>query len=182
MLLCTHDSVIATICIGLLSKRAVSSSILGNNDRAFINPKLGSVGSFCKTVVDTSLGRHRIDIRLYKFRATRVLWFWTLGLNNFRGWFKIEIQQSKSLWFSVSLWRRANARSVRLYYPYWQYTDLFIFRIKTFNCPCIRLSSRQVTGAGARYLPNAYICFKIGMATWTTFSVALGKPKIFFTV
>ena len=30
--------------------------------------------------------------------------------------------------FSVSLWRRANARNVRLYYPYWQYTDLFIFR------------------------------------------------------
>ena len=25
-------------------------------------------------------------------------------------------------------WRRANARNVRLYYPYWQYTDLFIFR------------------------------------------------------
>ena len=24
--------------------------------------------------------------------------------------------------------RRANARNVRLYYPYWQYTDLFIFR------------------------------------------------------
>ena len=28
----------------------------------------------------------------------------------------------------VSLWRRANARNVRLYYPYWQYTDHFIFR------------------------------------------------------
>ena len=27
--------------------------------------------------------------------------------------------------FSVSLWRRANARNVRLYYPYWQYTDLY---------------------------------------------------------
>ena len=30
--------------------------------------------------------------------------------------------------FSVSLWRRANAQNVRLYYTYWQYTDLFIFR------------------------------------------------------
>ena len=29
---------------------------------------------------------------------------------------------------SVSLWRRANARNVRLSNPYWQYTDLFIFR------------------------------------------------------
>ena len=27
-----------------------------------------------------------------------------------------------------SLWRRANARNVRLYYPYWQYTNLFIFQ------------------------------------------------------
>ena len=28
---------------------------------------------------------------------------------------------------SVTLWRRANARNVRLYYPYWQYTDLFLY-------------------------------------------------------
>ena len=34
---------------------------------------------------------------------------------------------------SVSLWRRANARNVRLYYPYWQYTDHFIFRF-IHNC------------------------------------------------
>ena len=27
--------------------------------------------------------------------------------------------------------RRANARNVRLYYPYWQYTDHFIFRFVT---------------------------------------------------
>ena len=25
--------------------------------------------------------------------------------------------------------RRSNARNVRPYYPYWQYTDLFIFRL-----------------------------------------------------
>ena len=36
--------------------------------------------------------------------------------------------------FSVSLWRRANARNVRLYYPYWQYTDLFIFRFVSLLC------------------------------------------------
>ena len=29
---------------------------------------------------------------------------------------------------NISLWRRANARNVRLYYPYRQYTNLFIFR------------------------------------------------------
>ena len=36
--------------------------------------------------------------------------------------------------FFVSLWRRANARNVRLYYPYWQYTDLFIFRFVYLLC------------------------------------------------
>ena len=36
--------------------------------------------------------------------------------------------------FSVSFWRRANARNVRLYYPYWQYTDLFIFRFVSLLC------------------------------------------------
>ena len=30
--------------------------------------------------------------------------------------------------FSVYLWRMANARNVRLYCTYWQYTDLFIFQ------------------------------------------------------
>ena len=33
-----------------------------------------------------------------------------------------------------SLWRRANARNVRLHYPYWQYTDLFIFRFVSLLC------------------------------------------------
>ena len=28
----------------------------------------------------------------------------------------------------TALWRRASARNVRPYYPYWQYTDLFRFR------------------------------------------------------
>ena len=36
--------------------------------------------------------------------------------------------------FSVSLWQKANARNVRLYYPYWQYTDLFIFRFVSSLC------------------------------------------------
>ena len=29
--------------------------------------------------------------------------------------------------------QRFNARNVRLYYPYWQYTDLFIFRFVLFE-------------------------------------------------
>ena len=36
--------------------------------------------------------------------------------------------------FSVSLWRRAFARNVRLYYPYRQYTNLFIFRCVSLLC------------------------------------------------
>ena len=39
--------------------------------------------------------------------------------------------------FSVSLWRRANSRNVRLYYPHWQYTyytDLFIVRFVFLLC------------------------------------------------
>ena len=30
--------------------------------------------------------------------------------------------------------QRANARNVRLYFPYWQYTDLFIFRFVSLLC------------------------------------------------
>ena len=33
----------------------------------------------------------------------------------------------------VSLFRRANARNVRLYYPYRQYTNLFLFRFVLFK-------------------------------------------------
>ena len=35
--------------------------------------------------------------------------------------------------FSVSLWRRTNARNVRLYYPYRQYINLFIFRFVSLH-------------------------------------------------
>ena len=35
---------------------------------------------------------------------------------------------NRNIKWLVSLWRRANARNVRLYYPYWQYTDHFIFQ------------------------------------------------------
>ena len=34
-----------------------------------------------------------------------------------------------------SLTKAANARNVRLYYPYWQYTDLFIFRFGSKYTP-----------------------------------------------
>ena len=36
--------------------------------------------------------------------------------------------------YHISLWRRANARNVRLYYPYWQYTNLFIFPFVSLLC------------------------------------------------
>ena len=42
-------------------------------------------------------------------------------------------------YFKVSLWRRANARNVRLYYPYRQYTNLSTFRIVSEHCLRITL-------------------------------------------
>ena len=42
--------------------------------------------------------------------------------------------------YIYSLWRRANARNVRLYYPYWQYTDLFIFRMYIYIRNIFRIS------------------------------------------
>ena len=34
----------------------------------------------------------------------------------------------------VSLWRRTDPRNVRLYYQYWQYSNLFIFRFVSLLC------------------------------------------------
>ena len=36
--------------------------------------------------------------------------------------------------FYVSPWRSANARNVRLYYPFWQYIYIFIFRFVSLHC------------------------------------------------
>ena len=48
---------------------------------------------------------------------------------------KIHIVTPLSSLTKISLWRRANARNVRLYryYPYWQYTNLFIFQIILYH-------------------------------------------------
>ena len=46
----------------------------------------------------------------------------------------VYLYVSYKMKISVSLWRRANARNVRLHYPYWQYTDLFIFRFVSLLC------------------------------------------------
>ena len=48
-----------------------------------------------------------------------------------KSYFLLKVE---STFLLVSLWRRANARNVRLYYPYWQYTDLFIFRFVSLLC------------------------------------------------
>ena len=47
---------------------------------------------------------------------------------------------------TISLWRRDNARNVRLYYPYWQYTDLFIFRFVSPLCLRSRLRLYKKVG------------------------------------
>ena len=41
-------------------------------------------------------------------------------------WLAYSLTHSVFHLFSVSLRRRANARNVKLYYPYWQYTNLFL--------------------------------------------------------
>ena len=55
---------------------------------------------------------------------------------------------------TVSLWRMANARNVRLYYPYRQYTDLFIFRFLSLLC---MPTQQHTTFICIWYWPHAYI-------------------------
>ena len=45
-----------------------------------------------------------------------------------------HINSLGSFFILFSPWWRANARNVRPYYPYWQYTDLFIFRFVSLLC------------------------------------------------
>ena len=45
---------------------------------------------------------------------------------------KVIEDNLEKIWFS--LWRRANVRNIRLYYPYWLYTDHFIFRFVSLLC------------------------------------------------
>ena len=54
-----------------------------------------------------------------------------------------------------SFWRRANARNVRLYYPYWQYTDHFIFWFVSLLCLRSTLC-----------LLHVYLCFQIINSNW----------------
>ena len=57
---------------------------------------------------------------------------------------------SSLFFFCFSQW--ANAWNVRLYYPYWQYTDFFIFRFEFFCSPQLPLQwrSQELYVAGAR--------------------------------
>ena len=56
----------------------------------------------------------------------------------------VEGERFERGYSSVFLWRRANARNVRLYCPYWQYTDLFIFRFVTQVCLLFRFFRRRI--------------------------------------
>ena len=53
-----------------------------------------------------------------------ILLFWKL--NRYIDYMRISYRSEG--YGSVSLWRRANARNVSLYYRYWEFTNLFIFR------------------------------------------------------
>ena len=74
-------------------------------------------------------------------------------------------------WFS--LWRRANARNVRPYYPYWQYTDLFIFRyiyiyIHTHTYTHTKTYKRIVCSLGSVDWPNTFENFTRLVYCWNT--------------
>ena len=56
-------------------------------------------------------------------------------------------------WVSI-LRRRTNARNVRLYYPYWQYTDLFIFRF-VILCLC------RLAHVASRMSPRACLAIRL---------------------
>ena len=61
--------------------------------------------------------------------SKRFLEDWVLGFTPSKG-----MHYYIYICISVSLWWRANARNFRLYYPYWQYTDHFIFRFLSLLC------------------------------------------------
>ena len=68
----------------------------------------------------------------------------------------------------VSLWRTANARNVRLYHPYWQYTDHSIFRFVSLLCLRSTLRLLQM------YL---MVSNSLDVAQW---SRSIGCKKTFF--
>ena len=69
---------------------------------------------------------------------------------------KLKLNNLKQLNNLVSLWWRANARNVRLYYPYWQYTNLFIFRFVSLLCLCSTLRRHRFL-RDIRYITIVYI-------------------------
>ena len=75
-----------------------------------------------------------IESNIIKRKLHSDLKIWILssrGENNIINTFTSE---GDCFFQAVSLWRRANARNVRPYSPYWQYTDLSIFRFVSLLC------------------------------------------------
>ena len=80
------------------------------------------------------------------------------------------------MYLPVSLWRRANARNVRPYYPYWQYTDLFIFRFVSLLCLRSTLCLLHVGGKGSFWL---FIFLSVGI--WFGFAAFAASVALFKT-
>ena len=59
---------------------------------------------------------------------------------------KVGVLPIRIVWSNVSSIGPSSARNVRLYYPYWQYTDLFIFRFVSLLCLCSTLRLKCYSG------------------------------------
>ena len=81
------------------------------------------------------IGMHYIIFKIFAIFCFPLGFFYRIEtLSDVRANIVVSVIYVLHFLFSVSLWRRANARNVRPYYPYWQYTDLFIFRFMYFVC------------------------------------------------
>ena len=79
----------------------------------------------------------------------------------------------------VSIWQRANARNVGLYYPYWQYTNLFIFQFScSFTMPTQARSTLQLLYI---YGFVTYLIFLWKKATWEYYGKLL-PCKLYFAL
>ena len=89
-----------------------------------------------------------------------------------------------------SLWRRANAQNVRLYSdPYWQYTNLFIFRFVFLHClrSTLRLFKKRYISFTSNslskplFLVSGFTVSKDFTCCWNFFIGILESPKLMYS-
>ena len=68
--------------------------------------------------------------------------------------------------FSVSVWRTANARNVRVYYPYWQFTNIFTFWFVSLLSLVLRAEKTAPKAANSASLKHTTLFFT-NSTSWT---------------